>query len=184
MKHLKIIGLAAVAAMALMAFASTASATVLTSPAGTEYTGEISATPESSLLLKASFANITCTAGTVAGKVETNTTTASGKITSLSFTSCNATVTVLKNGSLSIASGGTVSGSGSEVTVSLFGTSCTYGTGAGTTLGKLTSGTTSTDATMTINANLPLISGGFACGNPANWSGSYLVTKPTPLIVD
>jgi hypothetical protein len=37
---------------------------------------------------------------------------------------------------------------------------------------------------MAINANLPLISGGLACANPANWSGGYTVTKPTTLLVD
>jgi hypothetical protein len=189
MKHLKMLGLAVMAAAALMAFAGSASANpVLTSPAGTDYTGELNATASSSLLLKAGFANITCTESTVSGKVETNNTThAAGKITTLSFNICgSATVKTLTNGALTVAPGGAVSGSGSEVTVAIdsLNVSCVYGTKTGTALGTLKSGTSTTDATMTINANLPLISGGFACANPANWSGSYTVTKPTPLIVD
>ncbi|HYH54077.1 MAG TPA: hypothetical protein VD761_08095 [Solirubrobacterales bacterium] len=186
MKHLKMLGLALVAAAALMAFAGPASATTVTSPAGTEYTGEINATATSSLLLQAGFANITCTESVVKGKIESNGgATASGKITTLSFSACNATVDVLKNGSLSIAStgggSGTVSGSGSEVTVSTLGVSCVYGTAGGTALGTLTGGT---PAKMTINAKLPKISGGFLCASPASWSGSYQVTSPGTLLVD
>ena len=80
-----------------------------------------------------------------------------------------------------------VSGTNSQVTVAIhvLGTSCVYGTSTGTTLGTAVSGTTTTDATLSINANLTLIkSEGFGCANPANWSGSYKVTTPTPLIFD
>jgi hypothetical protein len=181
MKHLKMLGLALVAAASLMAFAGSASAAVLTSPAGTDYTGTLESTATESLLLKAGFANITCTASTVSGAVKTNTTVAEGAITTLSFSNCNATVDVLKNGSLKVASGGAVTGSGSEVTVSALGTSCVYGTGAGTSLGTLKGGT---PASLTINASLPKISGGFACASPAGWSGKYTVTQPTTLLVD
>jgi hypothetical protein len=184
MKHIKMLGFAVMAAAALMAFAGSASANpVLTSPAGTAYTGEINATASGSLLLKAGFANITCTSSTVAGKVTTNNTThAAGAISTLTYSNCGgATVTTITKGSLTVAPKGAVSGSGSEVTVAVFGTSCVYGTKTGTALGTLTGGT---PAKMTINANLPLVSGGFGCANPANWSGSYTVTKPTTLLVD
>ena len=182
MKHFKIIGLAVMAAAALMAFASTASATVLTSPSGTEYTNTLTSTATESLLLKAGFANITCTESTVSGKVEVNTTSAEGKITTLSFGNCGGvTVDVLKNGSLKVASGGAVTGKESEVTVSTLGTSCVYGTGAGTSLGTLKGGTT---ASLQISASLNKISGGFLCANPASWSGKYTVTTPDTLVVD
>jgi poly(3-hydroxyalkanoate) synthetase len=65
MKHLKMIGLALMAAAALMASASSASATVLTSPANTEYTGEIDMSLTESLFLKASVFNVTCSKATV-----------------------------------------------------------------------------------------------------------------------
>jgi hypothetical protein len=184
MKHIKMLGLAVMAAAAFMAFTGSASAQTLTSPAGTEYTGTIEATASGSLLLKAGFANITCTSSTVAGKVTTNNNThAAGAISTLTYSNCgSATVDTLKTGELTIQkSTGAVSGSGSEVTVAVFGTSCVYGTKTGTALGTLTGGT---PAKMTINANLPLISGGFGCANPANWSGSYTVTNPKTLLVD
>lgn len=190
MKH---IGMLSLALAALAVFAANASAApALTSPAGTEYTGELNATAESSLLLKAGFANITCTVSTVAGKVETNDEKrASGKITTLSFSNCNATVDTLSNGSLEITTNGlgenkgTVTGSGSEVTVGLFGTSCIYGTKSNTTIGTATGSASSTSsATVSFSANLPLIAGGFACANPAVWTGSYTLTKPVPLFID
>lgn len=194
MKHLKMLGLAVVAAAAFMAFASSASAGIVTSTAGVDYTGEINATASSgtTLLLKAGFANITCTESTVKGKIEKNESTASGKIGTLSFSSCNATVDVLKNGSLEIRStstvgdhDGTLFGSESEVTVSLLGTSCVYGTSTGTHLGTLTGKTAGEgDAILHLEASLPRISGGFACANPASWTGTYTVTSPTPLWVD
>jgi hypothetical protein len=195
MKHIKMLGLAVVAMAAFMAFASSASATpALTSPAGTEYTGELHATMKTgtSGLLQAGFANITCTESTVAGKVEKNVTnTASGKIATLTFAKCNATVDVLKLGSLHIATkddgtnSGTVSGSGSEVTVSTLGTSCVYGTGTETLLGTAKGSASPTSAAeMSLSGTLPKISGGFACANPAKWTASYVLTKPVPLFID
>lgn len=189
MKHLKMLGFAVMAAAALMAFAGSASATTVTSPANSEFTGTVEATGTGSLLLKAGFANITCTASTVAGKIETNGDSgidASGKLSTLSFSSCgSSTVDTLAKGNLQIeGTGGTngvVKGTGSEVTVSAIGTSCVYGTSTGTTLGTFTGGT---PATMDISASLPKISGGFACANPAAWSGTYTVTTPATMTVD
>jgi hypothetical protein len=187
MKHLKMLGLAMVAAAAFMAFAGSASANpVLTSPEKVDYTSTITATAEGSLLLQAGFANITCTTSTVSGTVTTNNTTkASGPITTLDFSGCDSTVDVLKNGSLEITSNGggqgTVKGTGSEVTVSKLGVSCVYGSGAGTTLGIATGGN---PATIAINAKLPKISGGFLCASPSTWTGSYTVTTPKPLLID
>src|SRR5215211_9472816 len=99
MKHLKIVGLAAMAAATLMAFASSASATVLTSPAGSEYTGTLTWTLSESLLMKAGFSNLTCTESTMSGKVETNTTTASENLATLTYGNCGSTtVHILKTG--------------------------------------------------------------------------------------
>jgi hypothetical protein len=194
MKHVKMLGLAVVAAMALMAFAGSASATVLTSPAGTQYKGEInaSAEPGTSLLLKAGFANITCTQSTVAG-TPTNfggaAATVSGPLSTLTFSSCNATVTVLKKGTLEIHAigtgpNGTLTSSGAEVTVATGGVSCTYGT-TNTDIGTLTGSKNLgvKTATMDISANLTKTAGGFLCASPAAWEGAYVVTKPDYLDV-
>jgi len=189
MKHLKIIGLAVMAAAALMAFAGSASAATFTSPTGTEYTGALSASLEGSALLKAGFAEDTCTESTVSGKLTTNNETeASGATESVSFTKCSLTTTTLSSkGTLKVAKGThAVSGTGVEVTVSALGTSCVYGLGAGTSLGTATNTTVSgvDKVTLAITAKLEKISGGFACANPATWTANYIVTTPTSSFVD
>jgi len=186
MKHFKTLGLALVVMGALMALAGNASATTATSPTGTEFTGEIEGTASSSLLLKAGFAEITCTQSTVRGKIESNGATAAGKLSSLSFGGCGgATVDVIQNGELSIeATGegkGIVRGSNTQVTVSTMGTSCVYGTTTNTVLGTVIGGT---PAKLTISASLPRISGGVLCASPASWSGSYQVASLHPLLID
>jgi hypothetical protein len=191
MKHLKMLGLFAMAA-ALMAFAGSASAQTFTSPAGTEYTGNISSTLEGSALLKAGIAEITCTAGTVSGSLTTNANTwAAGSITGVSFSSCREgqTVDTLNNkGFLTILGGiHTASGTGTEVTTAVAGASCVYGLGeTSNSLGTATnSGSGSTaKVTLFVNAKLPKISGGFLCANPASWTASYLVTSPSPSVLD
>jgi hypothetical protein len=185
MKHLKMVGLLAVAAASLMAFASSASATVITSPAGTEYTGEIHATlaTPNSALLKAGIED-TCGESTVKGKVETNTTTASGKISVLTFGDCNRTTKVLKPGSLSIASGGVVTAKENEVTVEELGISCVYGGGTGTKLGTLEGGAGKTAVLNVSTTELPKISGGIFCASKGTWTAKYTVTTPDEIIVD
>ena len=90
MKYVKILGLLAVAATALMAFAATASATTVTSPHGTTYTGAIKAENEGGhVSLHNETANIEC-ASTVEGTITTHGAgmTAKGPITHLHSTSC------------------------------------------------------------------------------------------------
>ncbi|HET7590597.1 MAG TPA: hypothetical protein VFK14_10515 [Solirubrobacterales bacterium] len=191
MKHLKMLGLLAVAAAAFMAFAGNAYAEnpVLTSPAGTEYTGTIHATLETGTTAKLEAGiEDTCTVSTVHGDVTTNTFgVASGPITGLSFgseaTPCSAeATTVLNPGSLSIASGGAVTATGNEVTVKQFGISCIYGGGSGTVLGSLEGGT---PAKLKVNTSeLPKISGGLFCASKGTWTANYVVTTPGTLLVD
>jgi hypothetical protein len=190
MKHLKMLGLFAMAAAALMAFAGSASAATLTSPTGSEYTGALSASLEGSALLKAGFAEITCTTGTVAGSITTNNEThATGPTSSVAFSNCgSATVTTLSStGTLTIAKGThAVSGTGIEVTTAVAGTSCVYGLGAGTALGTASNTVVSGSdrVTLAISAKLPKISGGFLCASPAAWTASYVVTSPATSFVD
>ena len=188
MKYLKILGLAAVAAMALTAFAaSTASATTL------EVGG---VTKNESVTLDASLASGTkavlartdgslaneCAASTVQGSTASPFTgaTVTGPISSLSFTECTRPVTVHKAGTLHVAhtgtTDGTVTSSGAEVTVgSPFGTlNCK--TGEGVHIGTL-KGTASGHATMEIGA---VLNCGFLVPS-ATWKGTYVVTSPTGL---
>jgi hypothetical protein len=204
MKHLKMLGLFAMAAAALMAFAGSASAAeaTFTAPAGTGYHGTLSSSLEGSALLKAGFAEITCTSGTVEGKIEApeaaketekkelknnNATEASGKITAVSFSNCKEGQTVdtlNNNGTLTILKSNTaVSGTGTEVTTAVGGISCVYGLGAtSTSLG--TASNTASGVTLAIKASLPKISGGFLCASPASWTANYIVTTPSGSVVD
>jgi hypothetical protein len=191
MKYLKMLGIVVAAIMVLMAFAGAASATVLTSPAGTQYKGELVFTGNSSLLWRLGFANITCTESSVAG-TPTNfggaASTVSLPVSTLTLHSCNATVTVLKKGTLEIHTigagpNGTVTWSGTEVTYASGGVSCTYGTN-NTSVGTLTgSNTTGGSAMWDVKASLFKVAGGFLCASPAAWEGSYVVTKPAYLDV-
>jgi len=202
MKHLKMIGLAAITALGLMAFGgvSSASATTLTCTSGptkiTCPTGTIvDLSSESSQTTKAGFASFTCTESTIKGRTANTgsaTETVRANIETLTFGSCNATVTVIKNGSLEIHTqgaiannNGTLTWSGSEITTATQGTSCVYGT-SNTNLGTLTGSTTrgGSTATLDISAELLKISGGFLCANPMHWEGSYTVTEPDWLDVD
>lgn len=188
MKFIKMMSLAALAATALMAFAASASATVLYSGASKVNSGTKIESTGTNAVLKAGFATITCGHSEVDGKTETtgsSSTTVEGKINKLTFTECNATVNVIKNGSLIIhhnagTDDGTVTSVGAEVTVATAGTSCTYGTPTATTIGTLNGGG---PATLSASASLTRVAGGFLCANPASWTASYSVSTPNPLHV-
>jgi len=188
MKNLKMLGLFVMAATALMAFAGSASAAgTFTAPAGSAYTGPWSASLEGSALLKAGFAEITCTASTVAGQITTNNSSeASGSITTVDFSSCGfSTVDTLNhNGTLKIINGThAVSGTGVEVTVAVAGTSCVYTLGTTSkSLGNATN--TGSGVTLAITTALPKKSGGFLCADPAQWTANYIVTSPGNSVID
>ena len=201
MKYLKILGLAAVAAMALTAFlgAGSASAQTLykyTTPTandaianGTELVSSLKAGTSALLKDTGGLANDTCTGSEVKGAISTNTTTdAGGAISSLTFTGCSHTTHVLANGELEVkniagTTNGTVISKGARVTIrsTVFGISCVANTGAGTTIGTLTGAKSSTaKAQMDINGVITLENG---CGD-STWTGSYEVTNPLGLTVD
>jgi hypothetical protein len=194
MKHLKMLGLAAIAALGLMALvgAGTASATTLsTDSAGTvKYAvgQEIHSTLKSgtSALLETTGGSkiATCTGSTTKGSIEgSNTgTSVGGAISVLTWEGCSQTTDNLALGSLAILKNGTdegsVIGTGSKVTLGVFGVSCVYGTGEGTTLGTLKGGTT---PELKISATLPKIEGGFLCPGAGIWTAEYIVTTPHAL---
>jgi hypothetical protein len=195
MKYLKLMGLAAVAAAALMAFAGTASATTLTGAGGTTLgTGTaIAAEAEGTVTLDPPFGAIECKKS----KVEGATTNAggtgvsvTGNISLLTFTECNATVTVINKDSLSIEgtgnNNGLLRGTNNEVTVEFIGTHCIFKTN-NTELGTVTgTGTTGATATLDISATIPRTGGrsGAFCGTTAAWTGSYKVNTPDTLNID
>lgn len=185
---LKALAIAAVAAMAFTAFAaSSASATTL-EVGGVTQNGSVNI--EASLAsgtsmvwsrTDGSLAN-TCTTSTVVGNTETFTKiSVTGTIDALSFNNCERTVTPHLAGTLHVAhisgtTNGTVSSSGTEVTVgSPFGTlNCK--TGGGVDIGTLT-GVSGGNATIDINA---VIDCGFLVRS-ASWKGTYAVTSPSGL---
>lgn len=208
MKYLKILGLAAVAAAAVMAFAGTASATILTSPANTQLPAgtEINShlVEKGKAVLKAEFGEVVCEESVVEGKTSNAggaTETVKGSISSLSFTKCNCEVKVLANGELEIHSiagtdNGTLTGKGTEVTTScpsVFGQQhCIWSTttkaGGATDLGTLVGSKTGTEETAKLkaeNAQITHIGGtSFLCGEFGSWTAEYEVTTPKPLFVD
>lgn len=203
MKYAKILGLLAVAAAAMMAFAASASATEVTSPTGTLYTGEIHAEAEHNAVdggpILHGPADIQCTNSTVSGTIETHgsTTTAHGPINSLTFTNCNPgqDVTVLNPGRLIAHTDpepgagkydGTLTSDGAEVLIHLtsIGITCLYTTEE-TDIGTLTSSdTTEGTATLDIEGTIPRTGGSIFCGSSGTWTGSYEVTTPDTLYID
>jgi hypothetical protein len=186
MKYLKMLGLAAVAAMAMAAFtAGSASATTL------EVGGK---TTNASVLIKSSLkagtsavlrdtfgvSQNTCTVSEVEGDTNSPFTgaTVTGAVDKLTFSSCDKPVTVHSRGTLHIShvagtTNGTVTSSGAQVTATgPFGyLNCV--TGAGTHLGTLT-GKAAGSAELAINATLN-------CGISAKWVATYVVNSPSGL---
>lgn len=208
MKYLKIISLAAVAAMALMAFASSASATELYKRTATGIETLKAGTTIEATLATGTSSNLTTTEGTVLNTCTTSsvkgTTANAGSATetvrgevkkeNLSWSNCTAgPVTTITGGELEIhwisgTTNGTLTAKNFEVTTETFLGKCTFVAGSATHLGTLTGATSSTtSATMDINAvvtrkvNDP-DSG--LCPSSAKWTGTYTVTSPLGLVVE
>jgi hypothetical protein len=197
MKYVKMLGLAAVAAMGLMAFlgASSASATVLckttTNPCGASwiYSGpalSASLDPNTTATLENTSGSIedTCSGSTVEGAI-TNagdaTHTVVGSVEHLTFTGCTQETTVtVETGTLELHSitgtnNGTVTAIGFKVDIKLFGVQCGYGAGGGTDLGTFTEGN---PGTMDIHAVVNKEAGSFLCPGDLVWNGTYTITTP------
>jgi hypothetical protein len=126
----------------------------------------------------------TCTESTTKGSIEgSNTgTSVGGSIAVKTWGGCSQTTDNLALGSLSITKTGTdegsVVGKGSKVTLGVFGVSCVYGTGEGTTLGTIKGGEA---PELVVNAALPKIEGGFLCPGSAIYRIREVVTTPHAL---
>jgi len=211
MKYVKMLGLAAVAAVALMAFvgASSASATVLCTTPGTGTpTGTTCPAGQAKLAgttihavldpgvvakLTTTFKNIECNKSTVSGTTANEgsaSETVHGAVEVLTFEECNCEVVVIEKGELEIhwiegTHNGTLTSKNAKVTAScstVFGNvHCIYSTGTGTDLGTLTGGEPST---MDIaENNIPRLATNGLCAEKANWDAKYEVTEPIDLYV-
>jgi hypothetical protein len=196
MKYLKIIGLAAAAAMALMAFGvGTASATTLengTSPFTHPTVLESSLVGSAILETTGGTTLDTCTESTVSGNPDTGSATATVKgAATVTFNKCTKSTTVDNGGELEIhhiagTSNGTVTGNTFDVTVEAFeGTYCAYGLSKDDTMVHV--GTlTGDDHTAKIEINTVVVevtTDKFLCPNDARWTATYHITNPTGLTV-
>lgn len=193
MKPLKIFGPLIV--LAIMAgLATSASATVMTSPAGTIYTGEAQASSIGNVVMsgsngvktecvKKSYSNFVADGAFV---------TVKSTISNTSYTCSTGTVHVKKNGTYEFHStgggGGTVTISGSELektTETIFGTiTCIYTT-TNTSFGTFTgSNTTGGKARLDINATIPRTGGSSLCGSTGVLTGTMQFDSPSYLTID
>jgi hypothetical protein len=190
MKHVKILGLLVMAAAALMAFASSASANVLTSSAGvnlaTGSTVESSLEKGSTALLKAGIED-TCTTSTTKGTISVNSSTeAEGPLSSLTFGSCTKDTNVIKAGSLTINSAGEVFTKESRVEVkdTFLGVTCFYGAEIGSVkIGTFDGGTPAKLTVNTTTLQKETGSGAF-CASAGTWTANYVVTNPGTMLLN
>lgn len=193
MRHLRMLGLAAFAAMGLMAFigASSASATALCTttdtpscsmayPTGTVIKSRLK--PGTTAKLTDSGGNViaTCTGSNVTAKT-TNESGAkiTGTINEWTWSGCSQSTASIATGSftteyISGTHKGTSVSAGNESTTIIFGVSCTYGDGAGTDFGGFGEGSTTT-VTKT--------AGGFLCPSTAGWDAEFEVIEPHAIFV-
>lgn len=193
----------ALAVLGLLALAGNASATSLTSPAGTAYTGSIKG--ESAfghLYIHSSSGTFTCGSSKFEGKVESHGLAVTAKVTlsKFSFEECGETqVTVVKPGFFEIHPGtlgspndDVVTWSGVELTTlrqSVFGPiHCLYliPFNIGYTFGTITS-STATGHTATLHRSenrIPKDSTSGFCSNSIAFTGIYEFTTPDYLDVD
>jgi hypothetical protein len=192
MKHLKMFGITAFAAMALMAVigAGTASATTLYVGGVAQnksVSGVATLTSGSTAVLKdeSGTTTDTCNTAQVSGSTVSpfSGTTVGGPVSSLSISGCTHTTKVLKNGSSKIDASGNVTSAEAEVTVvsTVFGISAVCKTGTGTKAGTF-SGTNDTTKHATVVVD---VTGTLDCGllGKSSVTANVTVTSPTGLNV-
>ena len=135
MKNLKTFGFAAAVATALMVFAAGASATTLTSPAGTTYTGAVKAESIVEGLYVRQRPAQTNSDAEFEWKAESHgaAATVNGPVTAFSLSECSLKVTLLKPGSSEVhtmseanTGSGALTWSGVEATMPMLGLDCVY----------------------------------------------------------
>lgn len=196
MKCARGIGLLTAYAVLLLTFATTASATILTSPTGTPYSNEIHATAGQTTLHGVS--TITCESSTIKSSIETqgSSTTAHGQVNTLTLSNCGANhVQIVSKGTLIFhtdpdspnSENALVTSSGATITFNItpLGITCGFKTEE-TTIGTLTSSEeTKNHADIDIDSiKLSRHAGSPFCGSSTEWTGYYTVTTPSILYVD
>jgi hypothetical protein len=200
MKHLKLLGLAAIAALGLMAFvgAGTASATTLCKtnespkckagwayPAGTSLHASLVPKTSASLTSPAKTVVATCTGVTLTASLEKESAPVLVfNIHTLDWTGCNTTVSSNTSftGKLTVKwlkeNEAEVTADETRVTVVLSGLSCTYTAGGGTKLGTIKGGS---EPILKIETTVEFKEGSFACPKNPIWDAEFVITEPKPI---
>jgi hypothetical protein len=203
MKHLKMLGLAAVAALVVAAFAGvgSASAVVLcktkTTPCnskwakGTQLEFSIKAGTSALWRTTEGLSMKTCTSGKIKGEI-TNEGSATENVriknTEISWTNCTVPTVTVKTGELEIkgitgTENGTIVLKSAEFTTNdFFFGDCSYGPGTGADIGTLTASSTG-DVVLDINGQLGPVGG--SCCPDVVWIEEFTLTVPkeTPMFV-
>lgn len=203
MRNLKMLCLAVVAAAAFTAIfaAGSASATVLCKtyvtpcpaawdyPVGTEI--DASLAPGTSAVLSTTSGTVlnTCTESTFKGKTTNTgsaTETVNGNVESMTFGKCSSSIAVLALGTFEIhyigpKTSGALTFKGSKATMLTAGADCVYGTGAGTSIGTMTSEEGMESAEIDVAAVLGKEEGSILCPTTISWNAKYKITAPKPL---
>jgi len=203
MKYLKMLVLAAAAAMTMVAALGTGSApaavlcTEWANPCPAAKKHGVGTTLSSSLdagssaVFRDTFGNtlLTCTGATMTAKV-TNAGGAgvpvTGDIEAVGFTGCGATFGVLKTGVFELhhvgpETNGRTTIKDTKVTLVTLGQSCIYSAGGWTNVGLWTSAKLVESPTQDFSAILFLEEGGLACPAHVIWEAKYVVTMPKPI---
>ncbi|HEU5062879.1 MAG TPA: hypothetical protein VFT79_06970 [Solirubrobacterales bacterium] len=202
MKNLKILAFVAFAAAALMALAAGASATVITSPAGTAFTGAVKAESiEPRVYVHYGFTELETCDSEFEWKVESHgaAVTAKGAIASFSLSNCGSEMTLVKPGAFEVhtwgaeGSGhGSVTWTGAEITIRRFSSMhCFYKIEnpswdpehpyiANITGSKERNST----ATLDVEIRWTLVQGSLLCPKQSAWTAYFTVTSPDYLDVD
>lgn len=199
MKFFKVSMLLALAVVMALAIAASASATTFTGEGGTTLSvgTTIAAEAEGKITLHPPFGDIECSGAKTTGKITSAggpSETIQGVVESLSYSGCNATITVLRTGSFethtqetNANNNGGGSASGAEVTVEFSGIHCIFKSNGGFGSSVFTgSGTTGGKATIDTGGKVPRVGGrsGAFCGSEAETTGSWIITSPSTLNVD
>jgi hypothetical protein len=189
MKHARTLGLLVGAVVSLTAFVGGASAApVLTSPAGTEYTGAVEITLESgsSTVFKAGLED-SCSGTKVTGKSILNTLTQVIIIlTAIQNLGCTQDTTTVKTGELVINDAGEAFTKESriEIKATSLGITCFYGAETGSVkIGTFTGGTPAKLDVNTTTLQRESGSNAFFCAEKGTWTGNFVVTSPSTLLL-
>lgn len=189
MKHVRKLGLLAMAVAAMTAFAATASADELTSPEGTQYKGELTGESEGGhvKLVGPLGINVQCS-GHIAGIITSQGPgqKIKGEVTSYKLSGCtngyNVTVPAygtIEGNAINGGPNATLRSTGATVTVHTpLGFNCEYTTNNTTIATATGSVSTGSTATLDISATVPRTGHSALCGANGSLTGSGLVTKP------